>query len=187
MVSCDSAPRRPAVVGSGRQKACGALEAWRWARLCRERCCPPGRGVFLAGQLGDGNVVVVGIAEVVGAVHVGAAKSFGDQVHRCRRAVAEFGQIVAFEDIERAHQHHSARGWRRRAEDGVVVKGAGDGRALDDGVLGEVVEGDAGRRLFSSRRPAHGPSCRGRSRPDRRRCAGEFRASTGCLKISPAL
>ncbi len=111
--------------------------AWRhWGSMPARQAA----AYFFDGERGDGNVVVVGIAEIVGAVHVGAAIGFDDQVHRFRRAVAELGQIVAFEDIERAEQHHSAGRWRRRADDGVVVERADDGRALDDGVLGQIVE-----------------------------------------------
>ena len=104
-------------------------------------------GVGLGGEPGGGDEVVVGVAEVVGPVHVGAAKGFGDQVHGLRGAVAELGQVVAFQNVERAEQDDSAGGGRRGADDGVVVEGAGDGRALDDIVLGEVVEGEQGAAL----------------------------------------
>ena len=60
----------------------------------------------------------------------------------CGRAVAELGEVVAFKDVERAEEHDSAGRGRRGADDGVVVEGAGDGRALDHVVLGEVFEGE---------------------------------------------
>ena len=102
----------------------------------------PGGGVGFRGELGDGDGVVVGIAEVIGAVHVGAAIGLGDEVHGRGSAVAELGQVVAFEDVERAEQHDSARRRRRGADDGVVVEAADDGRALDDGVVGQVFESE---------------------------------------------
>ena len=68
-------------------------------------------------------------------------------MHRCGTAVAEFGQIVSFEDIERADEHDAAGRWRRGADDGVAVKTADDGCALDDGVGGKVFESDESATL----------------------------------------
>ena len=69
-------------------------------------------------------------------------------MHGLRGAVAEAGEVVAFEDVEGAEQDNAAGGGGRGAEDGVVVEKADDRRALDDGVAGQVFEGEQGAALF---------------------------------------
>ena len=118
-------------LGAGGRKPGGADQrgAGAWRRRVDARA--PGGGILLCSELGHGNAVVVRVAEVLGAVHVGAAKGLRDEVDGGGGAVAEPGQVVAFQNIERAHQHDSAGRRRRGAEDGVVVKAADDGRALE--------------------------------------------------------
>ena len=96
--------RRPAVVGAGGRKPSGRTRSALGLALSGRMLVAPGVGIFFRGEFGDGNVVVVGIAEVVGAIHVGAAIGFGDEVDPCGGAVAEAGEVVAFEDIERAQR-----------------------------------------------------------------------------------
>src|SRR5580698_4167389 len=64
-----------ALAGAGgrwRQKSFGAMEGRAGRGGVRIDAGTPGIGVFLRGHLGHGDVVEVGIAEVVGAVHVSA-------------------------------------------------------------------------------------------------------------------
>ena len=87
--------------------------------------------------------VEVGVAEVVAAVHVGAAEGFGDDVDLGGAAVgAEFGEIVGGEDVEDLDEDDAAGGWWWRGDEVVAVVLALDGFALLDLVGGEVGGGD---------------------------------------------
>jgi hypothetical protein len=125
--------------GSGREKPCGTDQAGTGRGGVGIDGSAPGIGVGAGDERGGGDVVVIRIAEVVGAVHVGAAVGFGDQMKPLRGAVAEFGEIIAGEDVEGADKHDAARRWRRGADDGVVVKCGGDRLALNHGILGQIV------------------------------------------------
>ena len=124
--------RKPA----GRTRAALAVARVSWID---RRARPVHR---LGCELGDGNAVVVRVAQVVGPVHVGAAVGFGDQMHGCGGAVAELCKVESLKNVERADQHNAAGRWRRSADDGVVVEAAGDGSALDHGVLSQVVQSE---------------------------------------------
>ena len=126
----------------GWQKSCGTLERRAGTGLIGLDAGAPGLGIFFCGEFGDRNLVVVRIAEVIGAIHVGAAIGLGGQMDPAGAAVAEAGEIVAFQDVQRAEQDDSARRGRRCADDGVVVECADDRGALDDVVLCEVVKRD---------------------------------------------
>ncbi len=60
----------------------------------------PGGGIFFVDELRDWNLGEIGIAHEVGAVKKGAAKGFGGEVDGLGRAVAEFREIEALENIE---------------------------------------------------------------------------------------
>src|SRR5208282_1041541 len=96
----------------------------------------PGGSVFLIDELGHRNFRVVGIAEEIGTIVKGAAKGFGFEVNGGGRAVAEFREVVAFEDVEDFDEGDSTGGWRRRADDVVATIGAANGLALFDFVGG---------------------------------------------------
>src|ERR1039457_7350851 len=66
----------------------------------------PGGCVRLGGELGDRHGVVVGIAEVIGTVHVSAAVGLDDKVHGGCCAIAQPGQVVGFKDV-RSEEHTS--------------------------------------------------------------------------------
>ena len=102
----------------------------------------PGLGVFLVDELGDGNFGEVGIAHEVGAIEIGAAEGFGGEVNGLGGAVAEFGEVEAFENVEDFDEGGAAGGWRRGADDVVAAIGAADGFALLDFVGGEIGDGD---------------------------------------------
>ena len=74
----------------------------------------PGGGVRRVGHLLRAACVVeVGVAEIVGAVHVGAAEGFGDDVDlrgRCGRGRV-VRQVVAGEDVEDLDEDDAAGGW----------------------------------------------------------------------------
>ena len=98
----------------------------------------------------------------------------------------ELGEIVGGEDVEDFDEDDAAGGRRRRGDDFVAVVLALDGFAFLDLVCGEIGGGDeASACLFRSRRSAW-PLRLYRSR---RGLRDLFRvaASSGCLKVSPAL
>ena len=94
--------------GRGREETGGAREGGAGSGGGGVDGGAPGGGVGFGGEFGAGDGVVVGVAEVVGAVHVGAAIGFDDEVDGLGGAVARFGQVVAFEDIEGAEQDDAA-------------------------------------------------------------------------------
>ena len=103
----------------------------------------PGVGVVGLRHFGEREVGEVGVAEVVGAIHVGAAKGFGEEVDLVGAAVgAEFGEVVATEDVEDFDEEDAAGAGWRRGEDLETVVAAGEGGALFDFVMGEVLGGD---------------------------------------------
>ena len=82
-------------------------------------------GVVLAGQvLGDLDEVLV--AEVAGAIAVGAAHGLDQQVQRFGRPAALLLQVEVFEDVEHLDQADAARAGRRRSIDVVAAIGAVD-------------------------------------------------------------
>ena len=85
-----------------------------------------------------GIVRVVGIAQVVGAIHVGAAHGLGDQLDFRRGAVAELCQIIGPQNIKHLDQHDAAGRGRRRAEDFVTVIAAFYRHPLFDLVVGKI-------------------------------------------------
>ena len=90
-----------------------------------------------------GQVVEVGVAEVVGAIHVGAAEGLGDDVDLGGGAVgAERGQVIGGEDVEDLDQDDAARGRWGRGDDVVALVTAVDGGAVLHLVVGEVFFGD---------------------------------------------
>ena len=131
----------------------------------------PGIGVGGIEQRGLRDFCEVGVAEIVGAVHVGAAHGLGDELDFWCAAVAEFGEVIGPQDVEHLDQRDASRGGRRRAEDLVTVIGAVDRDALLDLVVGEVGFGDEAAVGLPCQRRASSRSRRGRSRRDRRRCA----------------
>ena len=66
------------------------------------------------------------IAEIVGAVAVGAAHGLDHEVQRFRRPAALFLQVEVFEDVEHLNQADAAGTGRRRAVDVVAAIGAVD-------------------------------------------------------------
>ncbi len=87
--------RRPAVAGAGGRKPCGRTSA---ALGVADPATMPARhaaAYFFDVSSATGMLVVIRVAEILGAVHVGAAEGLRDQVHRCGGAVAEPGQIVS--------------------------------------------------------------------------------------------
>ena len=130
--------------GRRRQEAGGADEVFAdGVGLVGSMEAAPGGGVLRFGHLLEGKVVEVGVAEVVAAVHVGAAEGFGDDVDLRGAAVgAEFGEVVAGEDVEDLDEDDAAGGWWRRGDDVVAAVVAVDGLAVFDLVGGEVFGGD---------------------------------------------
>ena len=98
-------------------------------------------GVLLRREMGR-DLRERGIAEVAGAIVVGAAHRLGHEVQRLRREAIVLLQVEGFEDVEHLHQAGAAGTWRRRAVDVVAAIGAVDRLALDGLVVGEVVGGD---------------------------------------------
>ena len=108
-------------------------------------CC----GVLRVCHLLQGEGVEVGVAEVVAAVHVGSAESFGDDVDLGGAAIFCFcasgskpGEIVAGEDVENLDEDDAAGGGRRSCDDVVAAVLSFDGLAIFDLVGGEVFGGD---------------------------------------------
>ena len=83
----------------------------------------------------DGHFDEVGVAQVVGAIHVGAAEGLDDEADLLRRAIARAcpsvlhagAQVVAGEDVEDLEQHDAAGGRRRRGDDVVAAIAAESG------------------------------------------------------------
>ena len=122
----------------------------------------PRSGVGRRGHLLDRHGDEVGVAEIVGAVHVGAAEGFDDEVNLLGRAIAgvrhvvdgyvlvhvsaehvgyavtRVREVVAGEDIEDLQQHDAASGGRRRGDDVVVAIGSGERRAVLDFIGGKI-------------------------------------------------
>ncbi len=107
-----------------RQETGGTLQRCRSCWGNRVDGLAPGCSVDGRDQLLHWNGGEVGIAEVVGAVHVGAPEGFGDEVGLLRRAIAHFSEVVAGEDVEDLEQDRAAGRWRRRGEDRVAAIGA---------------------------------------------------------------
>ncbi len=103
----------------------------------------PGCGVFGIRHLLEGEIVEIGVAEVVRTIHVGSAEGFGDDVDLGGAAVGtQFREIVAGEDVEDFDEDDAAGGWRGRGDDVVAAIVAADGVALFYLVGGEVFGGD---------------------------------------------
>ena len=81
--------------------------------------------------------VEVRVAEIVGAVGVGAAHRFGEKMQVQRRVVTNLGKLKAFEDVQHLNQYDTARARWRHADDVVAAVGARDRFAFDGLVHGE--------------------------------------------------
>ena len=66
--------------GGGGMKPAGRTRSLLGVGLAGSMEAAPGCGVFRVGHLLQGERVEVGVAEVVAAIHVGAAEGFGDDV-----------------------------------------------------------------------------------------------------------
>jgi len=129
--------------GGGGQVADGAGEGGGGSWLGGVDGLAPGVGVGGCSHVGEREVGEVGVAEVVGAIHVGPAEGFGEDVDLFRGAVgAERGEVIAAEDVEDFDEDDAAGAGRGRGEDLVAVVAAGEGGALLDFVMGEVLGGD---------------------------------------------
>jgi len=87
-------------------------------------------GVFLGGQPGNRDIGEIRIAEMSGAIEVGAAAGLDQQVERPRREALVRLQIERFEDVEHLDERHAARAGRRHGDDLVAEEGAADRRPL---------------------------------------------------------
>ena len=87
--------------GGGRwEEAGGTFELGRGRGVAGVDRGAPGCGIGGVGELPCGDGGEVGVAEVAGAVHVGAAKGFGDGLNLGSGAIGtELRQIVTGEDI----------------------------------------------------------------------------------------
>ena len=90
----------------------------------------------------------VGVAQVVGAVLVGAAEGFGDERNLLRRTIRQEGELVAGEDVENLNQHDSAGRGRRRGNDLIAAIAAGERCAVLHFVSREVGGGEQSAALL---------------------------------------
>ena len=109
----------------------------------------PGGGIFAAGHLLEGLRGEVGIAEVVGAIHIGAAEGLGDEVDLgggavwgCGSGGTQLREVIGGEDVEDLDQNDAARGGWRGGDYVVTVVVTDDGSAIFDLVGGEIGGGD---------------------------------------------
>src|SRR5258708_1911307 len=119
---------------------------------------PPCRSIFLVEQLGHGKLVEVGIAEKFSAIVKRTAKSLGRQMNGIRRAAAQTGQIVAFQNVERFQHRDTTGAGRRRADDLVSAIRSAHRRPLFDFILRQVLRShDAAAALYvGSKLAGHG-------------------------------
>ena len=151
VVWVDSCAGAGGAAGGGGRNPAGRCERCRGRWAERLDGLAPGGGVGGREHLLHGHGGEVGVAEVVGAVHVGAAEGFGDEVDLLRRAVAHLAEVVAGEDVEDLQQHDAAGRWRRRGDDVVAAIAAGERLAVFDLVGGEVGGGDQSPALLHGR------------------------------------
>jgi len=79
----------------------------------------------------------VGIAQIAGAVAVGAAQRLDDEM-RARRRVQGV-EVESFEDVQRLDEHDAPRGWGRGRDDPEPAIVPDDGRSFDDPIAIEVL------------------------------------------------
>ena len=94
--------------------------------------------VGLVGQAGERHFHEVGISHVLGTVSKHQFHRFTPQVQRCRRAVAQLGDIEVLKDIEQLNHMRPARTGRRGREDGVAAIRAGNRLAHFRLIAGKV-------------------------------------------------
>ena len=129
----------------------GALQIFARGGVAGINCGAPGFGIFFIGELRDGQLREIGVAEKFSAVEKSAAEGFGGQVDGFRGAAAGFRQIVTFQNVQRFDEHDSAGGRRRRADDFVAAVCAAQRLAFFYLVMREVFDGEQSPALLYRR------------------------------------
>ena len=112
---------------------------------------PPACAVLLVDKLRHRNLGEIRVSEKLGAVEESPAEGLDGQVHRLRRAVAELGQVVAFQNIENLDKGNTARRGRRGADNFVSAIGAVHRLAFLHLVVRQIVRGDQAAVLLDVR------------------------------------
>ena len=89
----------------------------------------PRAGVLLVREHRHRHVEEVRIAQMLGAVRVGAAFGFDQEMRRGGRADAQRLHVVRLQHVEQLHQQHAAGRWRRHGNDLEAPVGAAHGVA----------------------------------------------------------